>query len=165
MNYNITTSEEIDYDYCRAGSSLRLANYVIDMIFFYLLMFTMGIIIGIFKPEVLDIIDNGLMARLISLIFYGVIMSFIEAMFNGKSIGKLITGTKAINLDGSDISFGKAFSRNMIRAIPFNALSAFGTPCNPWHDKWSDTMVVEDKKVILQKQNVDLFDRVKNQTL
>lgn len=88
-----------------------------------------------------------------------------EGMSNGRSIGKLITGTRAVNEDGSDISFQKAFVRNIVRAIPFNALSALGTPSHPWHDRWSDTMVIDEKKLALQTQKVDLFDSVKNQTL
>lgn len=164
MDFNTTTYEEIDYDHCRATHGLRLANYIIDMVFFYILMAAMGAVIGIFKPSLLAIFDDGLLSRLISLIFYGVIMSFIEAMFNGKSIGKLITGTKAINFDGSDMNFGQVFSRNLIRAIPFNAFSALGSPCNPWHDSLSNTIVVEEKKVALQKEKAVLFDSVKNQT-
>lgn len=90
-------------------------------------------------------------------------MCLIEAVSGGKSIGKLITGTKAINLDGSEINFAKAFTRNMIRAIPFNAISALGNPCDPWHDRLSKTMVVDEKKLALQTQKVILFDSVKNQ--
>lgn len=164
MNFNAKTYEEIDYDYCRASSGLRFSNYIIDMVFFYILMFSMGVVIGIANPNLLDAIDDGIISRLIGLVFYGVIMSFTEAMTNGKSIGKFITKTKVVNLDGSDISLGKAFSRNMIRAIPFNAFSGLGNPCMPWHDKWSDTMVIEEKKVALQKQKAILFDSVKNQT-
>lgn len=159
INFN-ANQEEVDLDYCRATSGLRLANYIIDMIFFYLIMFGLGIFLGILAPSVLNIFD-GLMGRLISLLLYGIVMSFIEGASQGKSIGKLITGTKAVNLDGSDMNFGQAFSRNIIRAIPFNAFSAFGTPCNPWHDRLSNTMVVEEKKLTLLKQKETFFDSFK----
>lgn len=157
MSFNTTISREIDYDYCRASSSQRLANYVIDMIIFYLLMIVIGFMIGLVAPDLLFIFDNDLMSRLISLVFYGIMMSIIEGVSRGKSIGKLITKTKAVNLDGSEINFGKAFGRNIIRAIPFNALSGFGNPCNPWHDRLSDTMVIDQKKLDLQNQKSTLF--------
>jgi len=163
MNFNINTFEQIDYRYCRASSGLRLANYIIDTIFIYGLMFVLGIVIAIIDPSIIDILDDGITERIVGMIFYGVIMSFTEAMLNGKSIGKLITKTKAVNLDGSDLTFEKTFTRNLLRIVPFDALTAFGTPPNPWHDRWSDTMVVEDKKVALQQQ-LDLISPFKNQT-
>ncbi|WP_025141793.1 RDD family protein [Pedobacter jeongneungensis] len=161
MDFN-NNYQEIDLSYCRASSGKRLANYIIDLIVFYIILFGIYICIGILLPGILDGI-NDLLDRLIAMVCYGFIMCLIEAVSRGKSIGKLITGTKAVNLDGSDIDFGKAFTRNMIRVIPFNAISALSNPCDPWHDRWSDTMVVDEKKMALQTQRVDLFDSVKNQ--
>nr|WP_315419146.1 RDD family protein [uncultured Pedobacter sp.] len=163
MDFN-NNYQEIDLSYCRASSGKRFANYIIDTIVFYIVAFGLGIVIGILKPNLLVGVDD-LSLRLVLLLFYGIVMFMTEAMSNGRSIGKLITGTRAVNYDGTDMSFQKAFVRNIVRAIPFNALSAFGTPSIPWHDRWSDTMVVDEKKLALQNQRVDLFDSVKNQTL
>jgi len=161
MNFN-TNYQEINLDYCRASTGKRFANYIIDTIVFYIITFGLGIAIGIFKPSLLADVDD-LSLRLIMLLFYGIVMFMTEGMSNGKSVGKLITGTKAVNDDGSDITFQKAFIRNIVRAIPFNALSALGTPSTPWHDRWSNTIVIDEKKLALQSQRVDLFDSVKNQ--
>ena len=162
MNFNTKYNyDEVDYRYCRASSGLRFANYLIDSIVIYTLMMALGFIVGIIDPNIIDMIDDPISNRIVGWIFYGVMMSFTEAMLNGKTIGKFLTKTKAVNLDGSDISFEKAFTRNLIRIIPFDALSALGTPSTPWHDKWSDTMVVEEKKVELQKQSASLFSRPK----
>ena len=155
--------QEIDLSYCRASSGKRFANYIIDTIVFYIVAFGLGIVIGILKPNLLVGVDD-LSLRLVLLLFYGIVMFMTEAMSNGRSIGKLITGTRAVNVDGTNMSFQKAFVRNIVRAIPFNALSALGTPSIPWHDRWSDTIVVDEKKLVLQTQRVDLFDSVKNQT-
>ncbi|WP_431293245.1 RDD family protein [Pedobacter sp. P26] len=162
MDFN-NNYQEIDLSYCRASSGKRFANYIIDTIVFYIVSFGLGIVIGILKPNLLVGVDD-LSLRLVLLLFYGIGMFMTEAMSNGRSIGKLITGTRAVNVDGTDMSFQKAFVRNIVRAIPFNALSALGTPSIPWHDRWSDTMVVDEKKLALQTQKVDLFDSVRNQT-
>jgi uncharacterized RDD family membrane protein YckC len=162
MDFN-NNYQEIDLEYCRATTGKRFTNYLIDLVVFYIIAFGIGIILGIVKPELLDSFD-GLSGRLISLLLYGIVMFITEAMSNGRSIGKLITGTRAVNPDGSDITFQKAFIRNIVRAIPFNAFSALGNPCAPWHDLWSDTIVIEEKKLALQTQKIDLFDSVKNQT-
>ncbi|HEV8508744.1 MAG TPA: RDD family protein, partial [Chitinophagaceae bacterium] len=75
--------------------------------------------------------------------FYGMYMGLIEAVFKGRSIGKLITGTIAVNNDGSRINGQTALLRGLSRAVPFNALSALGSPCYPWHDRWNKTYVVK----------------------
>jgi uncharacterized RDD family membrane protein YckC len=67
-------------------------------------------------------------------------------MLKGKSFGKFITKTRAVNLDGINISLGTAFGRGFTRIVPFCALSAFGKPCNPWQDRWTNTIVIDEKK-------------------
>jgi uncharacterized RDD family membrane protein YckC len=89
----------------------------------------------------------NLAGRLIVLVLYGMYMGLMEAAFKGRSLGKLITGTVAVNEDGSRISGQTALLRGLSRAVPFNAFSALGTPSYPWHDKWNKTYVVEYKDV------------------
>ncbi len=160
FNYN---AQEIDLSYCRASSSKRFTNYIIDLVAFYIIFFVACIGVGILLPGILDGV-NDLVDRLIAMVCYVFVMCLTEAVSHGKSIGKLITGTKAVNLDGSEIDFAKAFTRNMIRVIPFNAISGLGNPCDPWHDRLSNTMVIDEKKLALQTRKVELFDSVKNQT-
>lgn len=68
-----------------------------------------------------------------------------EAFFKGKSFGKLITRTRAVNLDGSAMTIRTAMLRALSRSVPLEAFSALGSPCNPWHDKWTKTMVMDEK--------------------
>lgn len=68
-----------------------------------------------------------------------------EYFMKGKSIGKFITGTRAVNQDGSQISVRTALMRSLIRMVPFEAFSALGTPSFPWHDKWTSTYVIDEK--------------------
>ncbi len=133
-----------------ASTAKRLANYLIDLIVFYSLFFALGVVIAIVSPSTLenipqDDISFNLMDRLLTLVFYAIYMSLVEAILKGKSVGKYITGTRAINLDGTRISTSKAFARGFSRAVPFCVFSAFGNPCNPWQDSWTDTMVVDEK--------------------
>jgi hypothetical protein len=58
----------------------------------------------------------------------------------GRSLGKLITGTKVIKTDGSELSYTDLLKRNFIRAVPFDQLSFMGS--KGWHDNFSDTAVV-----------------------
>ena len=145
-------SEEVILE--QAGSGQRFLNYLIDAASFYFVAIGVGIFIGIFFPSTLSYIDEesvrfSIIDRIISLILYGLYMSIIEALFKGRSLGKLITGTKAVNEDGTTINTSTAFIRGFSRAVPFNVFSALGSPPYPWHDKWSKTYVVSIKNSIL----------------
>jgi uncharacterized RDD family membrane protein YckC len=141
---------DIEVSFVRASTGKRFANYLIDLIVFYFLFFAVGVVIAIISPSTLDSIPEddfsfNIMDRLLSVILYAIYMSLVETILKGKSVGKFITGTRAINLDGSRITTGKAFARGFSRAVPFCVFSAFGNPCNPWQDSWTDTMVVDEK--------------------
>ena len=141
-------NEDLNLDYCRASTGKRFANSIIDLIVFYIAFLGVLMVIEIFKPGLFEGID-GLADRLITMVCYALLMWFIEAISHGKSLGKLITGTKAVNPDGTDIDFQKAFVRNIVRAIPFNGLSALGNPCNPWQDRWTNTIVIDEQNPTL----------------
>lgn len=80
---------------------------------------------------------------------YGIYMGVMEMVFQGRSLGKLITGTKAVTENGVSVDARKALLRGLIRAVPFNGLSGFGYYCNPWHDRWTNTHVIDIKKSVL----------------
>jgi uncharacterized RDD family membrane protein YckC len=88
----------------------------------------------------------NLIDRIVSLFLFAIYMGTIEAITKGRSIGKYITGTKAVNNDGSLISISTAFKRGFSRAVPFEPFSALGSPSLPWHDKWTDTYVIDIKQ-------------------
>ncbi len=139
-----------DY-YERSSAGKRLANYLIDLVLFYILLFVLGFVLALLSPSFRGILINessgfGLFDRFITLLLYAVYMSAVEALFHGKSLGKLITKTKAVNLDGSQITTAKAFERGFSRAVPFCVFSAFGNPSNPWQDRWTNTMVINEKE-------------------
>lgn len=134
----------------RASTGKRLANYIIDFCLFYTLVIIVGILVVIYSPTAFNTLENsagfGIAERLLTLLFYAIYMGFVEMLFKGKSLGKLITGTRAVNIDGSRISANTAFLRGFSRAVPFCAFSAFGTPCNPWQDKWTNSLVMDEKQ-------------------
>jgi uncharacterized RDD family membrane protein YckC len=143
--------QDIEPTLVRATAGQRLANYIIDIIAFYVLMIVLGILIGLLAPSLLDSFETGpgfsFIDRIVSLFLYALYMFAVEAIFKGKSLGKLITKTRAVNTDGSQINATKALQRGFSRAVPFCAFSALGTPCNPWQDSWTDTMVIDEKEL------------------
>jgi uncharacterized RDD family membrane protein YckC len=73
------------------------------------------------------------------ILYYGL----LEGISKGKTLGKLITGTRAVREDGTPISFGDAFKRTLCRIIPFEPFSAFGY--KPWHDSITNTIVIKEQ--------------------
>jgi uncharacterized RDD family membrane protein YckC len=149
-----TTSQHLfadpEYQIVQASSGKRLANFIIDMLVFYMLAFLVGIIIGVLNPSAYDGVDDDFFGgpfidRLVSLLLYGIYMFIVEAVFKGKSLGKLITGTRAVNEDGTNISLTTALLRGLSRSVPFNAFSALGSPSYPWHDRWTKTYVIDER--------------------
>jgi uncharacterized RDD family membrane protein YckC len=138
----------------QAGSGKRFANYIVDALVFYILIFCFGVILAILDPNAKDDLASyssmGTLAdRLITLLFYGIFMGLVEGIFKGKTLGKVITGTRAVNEDGSRIRFKTGFMRGLSRAVPFEVFSALGTPSYPWHDKWTKTYVIDQRRSTL----------------
>ena len=67
---------------------------------------------------------------------------FCEYNF-GKTLGKYLTKTKVVALDGSKPTFQKVLIRTLCRLIPYEAIS-FLFYESGLHDRISKTMVVED---------------------
>lgn len=136
----------------QASTGKRFANYLIDVFLFYIIAIIIGVVIAVTNPATLEsLAENETSAgfnfldSLISLVFYAVYMGIFESLTKGRSLGKLITGTKAVNEDGSTISTQTAFIRGFSRAVPFCVFSALGSPSYPWHDRWSNTYVIDIK--------------------
>ena len=129
----------------RASLIKRIINYFTDIIVFSILA---SIFLTLFYPEASGWVNNpngiNLKDQLMISFLYGLYMSVTEALFKGKTIGKLITKTRAFNLDGSTISSQTAFLRGLCRLVPFEQLSALGIPSCPWHDKWSGSIVADE---------------------
>lgn len=138
-------------DYDRVSHMKRLGNYIIDLIVFYIVIIFLGAFLGFIFPDFFSDINFddpiiGLWDRFFTLVFYALYMGISETIFKGRSIGKFATGTRVVNLDGSAITARTAFLRGLSRAVPFAAISALGSPSNPWQDKWTNTMVVKNIK-------------------
>ncbi|HEY6900496.1 MAG TPA: RDD family protein, partial [Puia sp.] len=118
----------------RASVGKRFVNYLIDIVVFFVFMFLLGFFSVMMGFNITPIF-SGIMGNIVSCILYGIFMGAIEAIFKGKTLGKLITNTRAVYEDGSRISAGTAFARGFSRAVPFEGFSAFGG--NPWHDQWT----------------------------
>src|SRR5688500_15544199 len=93
----ITDSE---YQIVQATGSNRLVNYLIDRIVFLGLVFIAAMVIAIVSPQTIDSIDEentgfNIVENLVYISLFVLYMFGIEAIFKGKTLGKLMTGTRA----------------------------------------------------------------------
>jgi uncharacterized RDD family membrane protein YckC len=121
--------------YQDATTLRRALNFIIDITLIYILVVAMETIL---LPE---LSGNYIGHRILTYTLLFVYYSLLETATNGRNIGKMVTGTKAIRVDGSEFSGRDAVLRSLCRLVPFDALSALFR--YTWHDKWTKTRVVK----------------------
>lgn len=137
----------------QASKGKRVANYLIDMVVCYVIFFTIIVVIEIFlmaeNPESTFLSelenDDSLGVNLLLTLGYAVYMCLIEVITKGMSIAKYITGTQVYYKDGNAPTLIESLRRNITRIVPFDGLSFLGS-YRGWHDRWSDTYVVNKKQ-------------------
>lgn len=151
---DLFTEEEL-YSYQYASTGQRFLNFIIDAILIqYGLAFLSGIILGLVllnlfpdTAESFYLRDNQFVfwgiSYLLGAINYLIYYTICEKVFKGRTLGKLISGTRAINEDGTELSVKQAFLRSLCRIVPFEVFSGFGG--HPWHDNWTDTVVIKTR--------------------
>jgi len=146
--------DDVEYTFTQASSGKRLGNYLIDRISLLLVWNYL-----LYKPNValLTLIYRYTNSRELlyvcaysfAITFFVFTLAILESVTGGKTLGKFITRTRAINQNGSPISPKKAFLRCVCRLVPFDIFSALGSPCYPWHDRWSKTYVIDESRTSL----------------
>lgn len=128
-----------------ASNGVRFANYLIDYVAIFVItmpVFLVLAVMGLYDLESEVLLLDQLISYVVYLIYY----ILIEGLTRGRSLGKLITGTKVITLEGEKPSFGVSVKRSLCRLIPFEAFSFLGQPDKGWHDSITKTRVVKIKK-------------------
>jgi len=121
-----------------ASTGLRLANFILDRIFFYI--YLIGLI------ALLEPLENTF--EWASALFGFLVLASIPGYwilfeyFLGKTPAKFITGTKVVTSKGKKIGFWQAIGRTFARFIPFEPFSFLGSRPIGWHDSLSSTRVV-----------------------
>ncbi|MGE0077410.1 MAG: RDD family protein [Bacteroidales bacterium] len=134
-----------------ASSGKRFANYLIDMvcywIFTFVFAFFFAIIVSIVAPSLLYLFTEGnklfnyIIAYIAGMIYYST-FEFIA----GRTVAKYITGTKVVDENGNTPSYGRLLLRSVCRFIPFEPFSFLGDNAIGWHDTLSKTRVIDVSK-------------------
>ena len=124
-----------------ASNSKRFGNLIVDTIIYYLLIIILTLLFYAMGVDVeANVGLNWLVTLSSSFLYY-----FILESMNGKTIGKYLTKTRVVYQDGSTPTNGTIAKRALCRFIPFDALSFLSSYPIGWHDKFSDTLVIDEK--------------------
>jgi len=139
--------------YTQASQGQRFLNWLIDnLLMRFGLSYLTGTVVGlmlaklapdyamriVYSNDRTDLLWIGLIIVIFNYLVY---YTFCEKVFKGYTLGKLITGTRAIRDDGQELTFKDAFLRTLSRIVPFEVFSGFAD--KPWHDSWTKTTVVK----------------------
>lgn len=137
------------------SQGVRFGYFLIDVVFFYIITFIVGILIGIIvvaTGNVDALRPDSTLIQVLNYMGYPIFFLYyaISEGLGGATLGKLICGYTVIDEYANKVSFPKALLRTVCRYIPFEAFSCFGE--RGWHDTLSKTYVVKrSEKAELQK--------------
>lgn len=126
-----------------ASQSQRFANFLIDRVTSFGLTFLFGIAsyaLGYDLSEIGRLQDLALSSGIALLYF------FVAEGSSGRTLGKLITGTRVVAESGGSPSISQVLGRSLARFVPFEPFSFLGSgPFVGWHDSWSRTRVIRTR--------------------
>lgn len=148
--------ELLNYELASKGQ--RFLNYLVDALFInYVLELATGKAIASLFGTIAATDEEGLLysdywgTYLAATLIVTILNSFLyyavcEKAFKGKTLGKLLTGTRAIRDDGQELTWKDTMLRSISRWVPFEALSIFfRNDGRMWHDAWIKTSVVKSR--------------------
>lgn len=127
-----------------ASQGQRLSTLLFDSFFIAIFAVSFGFLMGMSGlGELLLNINTNLLMLIVYCIYY-----IPQEALSGRTLGKLIAGTKAVNEDGSELTLGRAFGRTLCRFIPLECFSFFGGNgrIRGWHDSIPGTKVISVRR-------------------
>jgi len=152
MNDDMLLDDDLgdERSYPIASLGKRFVNFIIDYVVATVLMMFVYLAIDLSGAagavSMLDD-DSTILPNVFGIIVYIIYYTICEALLKGKTIGKFATRTRAIHIGGERLTPSAAAIRSISRLAPFEQFSVlFDDNGRGWHDKWSDTMVVDESK-------------------
>ena len=137
----IERNNTVGVDQNVVGSFSRFLNFTIDMVVWLILAFILSLIVDLFVQTS----DQVLLQLFVYIFLFGTFIAYyaiMEIRFQ-KTVGKFITKTKVVKVDGSRPETSDIIGRTLCRFIPFDRISFLFTK-NGIHDFLSKTRVVKD---------------------
>ena len=122
MDQNNLLHEFNEPEYVPAGTAQRLANYIIDILLFYIVFYIAIIFAGLSAAATIAddegnfsnsaVLGTMMTVYLVAFLAFFAYYTLLEDS-KGKTIGKMITRTKVVLTDGQPMTYGTAFLRTL----------------------------------------------------
>ena len=133
--------------YGLAPPGQRFANLSLDYIGFMFTSVFVGVAFVIVAPDFdIDSVPDQLFGIIIMILYYVVCETL-----TGRTLGKLVTGTKVVAADGGRLRLLRVLGRTLSRFIPFEAFTFISGNKPGLHDSLSGTIVVRLRPSKLEK--------------
>ncbi|MFA9192121.1 RDD family protein [Flavobacterium sp. FZUC8N2.13] len=155
-------------DDLQASQLQRFLNLIIDLLFIYILVLSLGttiilvaLSVGNFElsnwVENLSIVEIGFYTAIVSFLYY-----YSTEVYFSRTIAKLLTHTIVVNADGTKPSKRSVFIRSCCRFIPFEAFTFLRKNGLGLHDVYSKTFVVRKAKLENNKKEFLKIQEISN---
>lgn len=128
-----------------ASQMQRLGTYIIDQVVVQVIAGIIGAAFGAVaslagsSPPGIQVVAMAL-GVLASVSYY-----FVMELTLQRTVGKLVVGTRVVNLEGGRPTTGQVLGRSLIRMVPFEPFSFMSSTPIGWHDRWSETRVIRTR--------------------
>lgn len=141
----------------QADKGKRFLNYVIDAAAISVLQTILGNVFNFLDAASFTPFFHGYKIVFgIGLISTPLYYILAEHLFEGKTLGKLVTHTRTVSLSGARPTFNQILGRSFARIIPFEPFSYLGDQPNGWHDRLSETIVIDEQKSSLSSTDDEI---------
>lgn len=123
-------------DFAPVSSTRRFLNFVIDLSCWLFFTFLLSLFL-----DLSTLYDRKLFGSSLVTAGFFAYYTIMEFCFQ-RSLGKFVTRTMVVNLDGSKPGLGRIVLRNLCRCIPFDRISFLFTR-RGFHDYFSKTKVID----------------------
>ncbi|MFA9187033.1 RDD family protein [Flavobacterium sp. FBOR7N2.3] len=153
-------------DDLQASQLQRFLNLIIDLLFIYILVLSLGTTIILVALSVdnfalsnwvtnLSAVEIGFYTAIVAFLYY-----YITEVYFSRTIAKLLTRTIVVNTDGTKPSKRIVFIRTCCRFIPFEAFTFLRKNGLGLHDEYSKTFVVRKGELIKKRKENGALETV-----
>jgi len=156
---------EFELELRLAGKGKRLANYLLDILFYMIFSFSLRLGLVIFMLFIDKNIANTLIyhAKI-----WDYLWGFLHGMFyytlfeatTGRTLAKFITRTKVVTEKGEKPGFMAIFKRSLCRFIPFETFTFLMSEDLGLHDRLSNTLVINTMSVPVLTNEISASDQI-----
>jgi len=134
--------------FSQASQTKRMLNYFIDTIvsilFYFIMLIVIMLIMSFFSTQILHAYSNNMILQYITVFTILFFYYYASEKTRNKTIGKYITKSRVISKNGDPLTNRQLLIRTLVRFIPFEPFSFLFSIDTGWHDKLSNTTVVND---------------------